>query len=233
MLGRKSLCLVVAALGILLVGACEVTEEEADGGTYVDTFVPEPDLGVENDMTEPPPLPEYRFVMITDLSDVSGGGDGADIDAIELQKADTSSWVHSVVACALPDATACDNADAIVGPSDAFCGDPVDLSRCFSNYELADPAPYVALGGAVGEDAGAIVVEMVDPMEPGDSLVIYELGNCAISATCEDVDTVTAAAESFNVAIAETADGPWIEVLPASATEDHPAVTVTIPELPE
>lgn len=226
----------VSAIGIVLLAACGTTDEDADGGTQ-DTFVPEPDTGAA-DTTSPdtiePPVTEYRFLLIKDLSDGSADGvDGADIDAVELQKADESSWVKSVSSCKLPDDTDCANTEGIVGASDAFCGDPVDLTRCFSNFETADPAPYVSLGGTVGEASGTIVVEMTEPIAEGDTLIVYELGNCAISATCEDTETVNAAAESIAVSIGTTAEGPWVDILASSTTAEHPAVTIEVPALEE
>lgn len=229
----KRLWSIVACLGlsVALVAGCDTLEEDLDGGVYPDGEVfedmgPSPDTGVI-------PTAEYRFVKITDLSDgTAAGTDGADIDAIELQKTAESFWATSVASCAWYEGTACADETAVLGVSDAFCGDPIDYGRCYSNYDSGEVPPYVALGGTVDTDSGELVVEMGGLIEEGDALVIYELGNCEVSSTCEDTSTVTAAPDSFSVSVGETATGPWVEILSASDTMDHPTVTVVVPALP-
>jgi len=179
----------------------------------------------------PPPTKEYKYVMIEDLSSVTGAQDGADIDAVELMKsgATTSTWAQSAVSCKMPGDIDCANPAQAAGASDAFCTDPAE---CFSNFELPtdNPAtlpPYVALGGA----GGKLILLMAEKIENGDTLTVYEVGNCAISEACGVTPTINASPESIWVKISETETGPWIEVLAQSDTANHPKIEITLSAL--
>lgn len=216
----------------LALSACSDESLEKDGG-IVDATQDGVAADMTGDMTtdgSPPPA-EYKFVKIEDLSTVTGAQDGADIDAVELQKSGTSSWAASAVSCKLPDGSDCTNPDKAVGASDAFCTNPT--TQCFSNVEVPtdDPLtipPYASLGGDDGTTKGTLIVQMSDKIENGDTLTIYELGNCDVSAQCSVTKTNKATPESIKVSVGTTASGPWTEVLAASDTLKHPMVEITI-----
>jgi len=217
----------------LTLAACGEDDTTLDGTVSADTSTD----GVAPDTTVPDmatdgmaPPAEYKFVKIEDLATVTGAQDGADIDAVELDKSGTSTWAASVESCTLPDGSNCANPDQAIGASDAFC---TDLTKCFSNYELPtdDPAtlpPYTSLGGFDGTTSGTLVVQMSDKIENGDKLNVYEVGNCDISEACSVTTTVAASAESVKVSVGTSATGPWVEVLAASDTANHPKVEITI-----
>ena len=191
------------------------------------------DMAVTDGTTPPAP---YMYVKIEDLHPVTGAQDGADIDAVELIKAGTttSTWASSVASCTYPDGTTCANANKATGPSDAFCTDP---TKCYSNYEepTDDPAtlpPYVSLGGLVGGVSGTLILQMASPIANGDQLIVYEVGNCTVSSACGVASTTNATAESVKVSVAKSATGPWTVVLAASDTTKHPDIDITIAGLP-
>lgn len=227
-----SLCLIV---GLLSLAACGEESTGTDGIITADTStdgVPPPDTGTPDmatDGTVPPA--EYKFVKIEDLATLTSQyQDGADIDAVELDKSGTSTWAASVASCTLPDGSNCENSDKATGASDAFC---TDLTKCFSNVESPtdDPTtipPYTSLGGNDGTTSGTLVVQMSDKIENGDKLNIYEVGNCAIATTCTDTSSTQATPESIKVSVGTSATGPWVEVLASSDTTNHPKVEITV-----
>jgi hypothetical protein len=228
---RKTGWIVFLCLVVAVAAACSETSEDLDGYVpagdtgWLDGYVPA-DSGADG--TTPPA--EYKYVKIEDLSSVSGAQDGADIDAVELQKTAGSSWAAAAESCTLPDGTACANPDQAVGASDAFCSDP---TKCFSNYELPtdDPAtlpPYVALGGFDGTTSGTLIVSMSEKIENGDTLFVYEVGNCDVSEACTVASTTKASPESVKVSVGTSATGPWVEVLAASDTTKHPDIEIPI-----
>jgi hypothetical protein len=221
----------------LTLAACGEDDTTLDGTVTADTSTDgvAPDVGVPDmatDGTAPPA--EYKFVKIEDLATVTGAQDGADIDAVELDKAGTSTWAASVASCTLPDGTDCKNSDKATGQADAFCDATLaDLTKCFSNVESPtdDPTtipPYTSLGGNDGTTSGTLVLQMSDKIENGDKLNIYELGNCDIATTCTDTSTSQATPESIKVSVGTSATGPWVEVLASSDTTNHPKVEITI-----
>jgi hypothetical protein len=180
------------------------------------------------DGTTPPA--EYKYVKIEDLATISGAQDGADIDAVELQKSGASSWAAAAESCTLPDGTTCENPDKAVGASDAFCTDP---TKCFSNVEVPtdDPAtlpPYVSLGGFDGTTSGTLILSMSEKIENDDKLIVYEVGNCDVSEACGTGTPKTASPESVKVSVGKSATGPWVEVLAASETANHPKIEITV-----
>lgn len=217
------LCVLCLSLAFVACGEEAGTDGGPPPGEAILDGVATPDLPP---VDGGPPPAEYKYVKIEDLSTVTGAQDGADIDAVELDKSGTSSWAASVVSCKLPDASDCANPDKSTGASDAFCTDPAE---CYSNYELPtdNPAtlpPYVALGGT----GGTLILMMTDKIENGDTLNVYEVGNCAVSEACGVASSTNASPESVKVSVATSDAGPWIELLAASDTNDHPKVTITV-----
>lgn len=213
--------LCVFALSIA-VAACGEEGTDLDGYITEDGTPPPADTSVDG----APPPEEYKYVKIEDLSTVTGAQDGADIDAVELQKNGASSWAQSSVSCTLPDSSNCANPDKATGESDAFCTDP---TKCYSNFELPndDPAtlpPYTSLGGT----GGVQILMMADKIENDDKLVIYEVGNCDVSEACEVASTVQASPESIKVSVGTSDAGPWVVLLEASDTANHPKVEITV-----
>ena len=230
--------LFVAALSLSLA-ACGEDDTTLDGTTTGDLTtdgVAAPDTGVPDMATDGAvPPAEYKFVKIEDLATLTSQyQDGADIDAVELDKSGTSTWAASVESCTLPDGSNCESSDKATGQADAFCDATLaDLTKCFSNVESPtdDPAtipPYTSLGGNDGTTSGTLVLQMSDKIENGDKLNIYELGNCDIATTCTDTSTSQATPESIKVSVGTSATGPWIEVLASSDTANHPKVEITI-----
>ncbi|MEM6990048.1 MAG: hypothetical protein AAF721_06110, partial [Myxococcota bacterium] len=100
---------------------------------------------------------EYRFVLIEDLSDETGGDfPGADIDAVVLQKANGGTFYAQQV---LASGVTTGDVTEVVGAPDAFAAYP-DVSTCDISQG------FVGLGG----DGGYVIVSLGDALEAGDTL---------------------------------------------------------------
>jgi len=163
--------------------------------------------------------PEYRFVRVIDNSTDGDSEDpGADIDAIGVRSAATgmTQWATSM------EGTSGDNSS---GDPQSVLGEPTafpdwasgDTSTCNAN---------ATAGGfwSAGANGGGISVGFANTFTTGDTVVVYEVGNCTIDGGG------TARTEAISIDVATTGDiagGDWVTVI--SATEGSPLIEATIP----
>lgn len=139
---------------------------------------------------------EYRFVYIDDSSDAIDPEDGADIDAIILEKADGTVVYADQI-----------NEVEFVG----FIGTHTNVNDAIGapdavDYESAAPScpsdtGYVALSG------GFLIAELSSPIEEGDTVSVIEVGGCDTGGG------VMAVAESVRVmvgVVGESTDANWV-----------------------
>ncbi len=224
--------LALTMTAVLIAGSCSDNSDATDGSSSDFLGMDGGADATANDGSQT--ASSYLFVRIEDLSTVSGNQDGADIDAVELIKNGVSTWALTSELCVLPDGSSCENGAAATGESDAFC---TEADRCISHLETPQDDPntlitYSSLGGKGTDNPGYQVLKMSDKIENGDTLVVYEVGNCKVSATCDDTQTVNADAESIKVSVGTSSTGPWYEMLAGSDTTKHPKISITIADLP-
>jgi hypothetical protein len=142
--------------------------DQADGEEDFDT----PD---QRDIPDPgpdtPPTDPYFFVLIQDQGPVFEASPGADIDALVLYKRDGGVFYADQIreyASATGGNPFALDANAILGPPDAFPGYPDDLSFCFSSKG------FTSLGGF----GGYVIASFPVAIEPGDEMEVLEVGAC-------------------------------------------------------
>lgn len=216
---RVTSCGVTLLLAIgLVVGSASCGDEDllGDDGGAGDVGVG--DTGATADQsggTDAATEVVYRFVRIQDDDTAPTGEDpGADIDAVGLVKTGEPQYASLVAACEVgPSGGVCTNEEGVLGAPEAFPGLADDnLDECD-----ATSANFVSLGGT----GGSVVVEMPADIESGDTLLIYEVGNCAVVGAGNQ-----ARAEPITVSIGESESGPW-EALTLSG--DAPLYTAVVP----
>ena len=159
----------------------------------------------------------YRYVKITDLSEEgSTETAGADIDAIELVKESGESyWANQVERSDLPSSHSLVDVNEMLGINDAVS---TDGSTC--NVDTG----YVSLGGDLS--FAVVSFESNAVLEPGDTIRVYEVGNC-------DFGAGTANAEEIRIQVGTTADGEiWSLVANASGQSPIHAYLLSSDQLP-
>lgn len=212
-----------AAVG-LTITACEVDGDgDADGTTSGTSGNDATTSGVTDTSggTSGGTVLNYYFVRVNDQSTNTGNTNpGADIDAIGIVKPDGTRHYVSKVEQYSPvnvDDIAALSAipDNIIGAPTAFA-DPTNVSPA-SDCSLEDQN-FVALGGV----GGYIIVSFGDAhVENGDTLNVYEIGNCANGGVADPVEV--------QVSVASNADGEWVTVFSALA---GPLMSSTVSGLP-
>lgn len=108
----------------------------------------------------------YRFVLLEDMTDpIAGNAPGSDIDAVAIEKNGVEFYATSVV-------------DFNIGAGNNEYIDPTEaLGAPDSQCEKKN---FVSLGGKQAD--GYLILEFSDPsrdvtIDPGDQIIVYELGN--------------------------------------------------------
>lgn len=183
--------------------------------------------------------PVYKFVRIQDLSSnktTTKEDPGADIDAIALTKAadpnDTTyavgvrGFARSDGTSSNPDKTIAATPEKALGAPDAFVsyastgkGDGTCNYRKDGNKD--NEYTFVSLGGL----GGYLIVEMAKAIENGDTLTVFELGECKLNGTNDNKHS-TAGAEKMkvSVSVSESTEGDWRDIGDYEATSDNKGV---------
>ena len=241
-LNRTLFAPILLALATLLVMGCEVEPTETDSDADTSTGVDTAGVDTAEDTTTGP---VYTFIRVDDLStDVTGEDPGADIDAINLIKAADSRRVFANSVSSYSAATTVRSGDAneALGAPDGFptfatdgstatCQLYKDLTACQAAPDDATAcAPtFVSMGGT----GGYVIVSIPDGemIEEGDTVQVFEMGNCEFESKDNPGTTGNAAAEpvKIQVSIAGDVDGSWVVV---SDTGEGPLIAGTVPALP-
>lgn len=158
---------------------------------------------------------QYQFVRVTDTSGDSGTEDaGADIDAVGVRLAATGEtiWASTVEG----------TSGNVLGDTSAATGAPTafpdwmtgDTTNCGVN---ATDDGFTSLGGD-----GAISLGFAQTFTTGDTVLVYEVGNCAF-------DGGMARTEAINVDVAVSSDistAMWVNIF---GGEGSPLIEATIP----
>jgi hypothetical protein len=167
---------------------------------------------------------KYYFVRVNDQSTNTGTNPGADLDAISITKAGTGRRAYVT---RVEDYKPVNEGDIsgvsiipenIIGEPTAF-GTPFDPANAGSDKscDLGDEN-FVALGGV----GGHIIVSFGDDhVENGDTLTVYEIGNCDGEGKADPVEV--------QVSVSSNVDGNWITVFTAAA---GPVMSKAIDGLP-
>ncbi len=219
----------VAGMLVLVVcvgfaGGCDVGgHSDVYGSNYIDTTHLDPEWPSDPDFT-PEPL-NYYFVRVNDLSTNVGNNPGADIDAISLTKERSGERIYVTRVEEYRPVNEADISgvsilpDNVLGAPTAF-GTPFDPANAGADKscDLGDEH-FVSLGGV----GGYIIVSFGDAhIENGDTVTVYEIGNCNGKGVSDPVEV--------QVSVSSNVDGNWVTVF---SGVEGPVMSAVAKDLPE
>lgn len=215
---RSVVGMLVVVLCAGFVGGCDDDYQKRTGDGYYVSYVTQC-WEVRQDQKI-----NYYFMRVNDQSTNAGVNPGADIDAITITKSTTGrrasvSRVEEYRPVNTADISRVSmQPDNILGDPTAF-GTPFDPAQVGSDKECSlEDEHFVSLGGV----GGYIIVSFgADHVETGDTITVYEIGNCNKQGASDPIEV--------QVSVSSNIDGEWITVF--SATEG-PAMSGEVEDLP-
>lgn len=214
-MARKFMFLLFCLFAVvgLSMTACEVDgdgDAETTGTTSSGTDTSGSTSGTSGD-TSGTTL-NYYFVRVNDQSTNTGTNPGADLDAISITKGGSGERAYVTRVEEYKPVNEADISgvsilpDNILGAPTAF-GTPFDPANAGSDKDcdLGDEN-FVALGGV----GGYIIVSFGDAhVENGDTVTVYEIGNCNGNGKADPVEV--------QVSVSSNVDGNWVTLFSAAA----------------
>lgn len=220
---RSVVGMLVVVLCAGFVGGCD-DDRKSNGEFYSDAYVDRASCVAAGGFLNGWDILEYYFVRVNDQSTNAGVNPGADIDAITITKSTTGrrasvSRVEEYRPVNTADISRVSmQPDNIVGDPTAF-GTPFDPEQVGPDKECSlDDEHFVSLGGV----GGYIIVSFgADHVETGDTITVYEIGNCNKQGASDPIEV--------QVSVSSAVDGEWITVFFGTEGPAMSGISINLP----
>jgi hypothetical protein len=159
--------------------------------------------------TDQPTTP-YYFVRINDIGTQGGMNPGADIDAVAVVKPNGATAYADQVQEYMP--VNAQDLSAMSMLPENILGEPTAFGTPFEpqfagpdKYCSLDDSHFLGLGGL----GAYVIVSFVDAIENGDTVTVYEVGNCDGEGKLDPVQV--------QVSVSAAVDGNWVTIFEANA----------------